>query len=70
MNYHTKRECKKPIDGVWTKKIGGKSCEWECPGRSGVEKHTVPKFHIGKAYACSARDYAYDKNKKAHYKKG
>jgi hypothetical protein len=66
MNYHTKRECKKPIDGVWTKKIGGKSCEWECPGRSGVEKHTVPKFHIGKAYACSARDYAYDKNKKAH----
>ena len=65
MNYHEKRKCKKPIDGVWTKAVG-KSCEWECPGRSGVEKHTVPKFHIGKAYACSARDYAYDKNKKAH----
>ena len=65
MNYHEKRECKKPIDGVWTKAIG-KSCEWECPGRSGVEKHTVPKFHIGKAYACSARDYAYDKEKGAH----
>ena len=65
MNYHEKRECKKPIDGVWSKAVG-ESCEWECPGRSGVEKHTVPKFHIGKAYACSARDYAYDKNKKAH----
>jgi hypothetical protein len=66
MNYHTKRECKKPIDGVWTKKIGGKSCEWECPGRSGIEKYTVPKFHTNSSYACSAQDYTYDKNKKAH----
>ena len=66
MNYHEKRKCKKPIDGVWTKAVG-KSCEWECPGRSGIEKYTVPKFKTtSNAYACSARDYTYDKNKKAH----
>ena len=65
MNYHNKRECKKPIDGVWSKGVG-ESCEWECPGRSGVESYSVPKFKTTKnAYACSARDYTYDKNKKA-----
>ena len=66
VNYHNKRECKKPIDGVWSKDVG-ESCEWECPGRSGIEKYTVPKFKTtASAYACSARDYTYDKNKKAH----
>ena len=66
MNYHEKRKCKKPIDGVWSKGIG-ESCEWECPGRSGIEKYSVPKFKTTKnAYACSARDYTYDKEKKAH----
>ena len=65
MNYHNKRECKKPIDGVWSKGVG-ESCEWGCPGRSGVESYSVPKFKTTKnAYACSARDYTYDKNKKA-----
>lgn len=65
MNYYTKQKCKKPIDGVWSKGVG-KSCEWECPGRSGIEKYTVPKFHADKAYACSGREYIYDKEKKAH----
>jgi len=65
MNYHTKQKCKKPIDGVWSKGVG-ESCEWECPGRSGIDKYTVPKFHVGRAYACSARDYLYDKEKGAH----
>ena len=65
MNYHKKRECKKPIDGVWSKALG-ESCEWKCPGRSGVESYSVPKFKTTKnAYACSKRTYTYDKTKKA-----
>ena len=65
MNYYTKRECKKPIDSVWTKSVG-ESCEWKCPGRSGVESYSVPKFKTTKnAYACSKRTYTYDKTKKA-----
>ena len=65
VNYHKKRECKKPIDGVWSKALG-ESCEWKCPGRSGVESYSVPKFKTTKnAYACSKRTYTYDKTKKA-----
>ena len=63
INYHTKQKCKKPIDGVWSKGIG-ESCEWECPGRSGIEKYTVPKFHADKAYACNNLDVKYSKTHK------
>ena len=63
MNYHTKRKCKKPIDGVWTKGVG-KSCEWECPGRSGIQKKTVPKFRVGGGYACPTQNFTYNKDNK------
>ena len=63
MNYHTKQKCKKPIDGVWSKEIG-ESCEWECPGRSDIQKKTVPKFRVGGGYACPTQNFTYNKDNK------